>query len=62
MASTTIYSDRAGFQALSISSSATPVDGINQSENVEGAYRLGTSPTMSHARDFEISAIPVKER
>ena len=25
------------------------------SENVEGAYRKGTSPTMSHARECEIS-------
>ena len=65
MASTTLDSVRAGFQALSTSSPATPVDGIKQnvtSENVKGTYRIGISPNMSHTREFEISAIPVKER
>ena len=55
MASTAIFSVRARFQALCTSSLATPVDGINQnlsSENVEGAYRIGISPTMSHAREL----------
>ena len=61
MASTAIFSVRAGFQVLCTSSPATPVDGINQNlsfENVEGSYPMGISPTV---REFEISAIPVKE-
>ena len=57
MASTAIFSVRAGFQALCTSSPATLVDGINQnlsSENAEEAYPIGTYPTMSHARECEI--------
>ena len=54
MASTAIFSVRA-FQALCTSSVATPVDQNLSSENIEGAHRIGISPTMSHARELRFS-------